>query len=120
MKRMFLLGLTVTALLSAQAPDNTKTNRVNRERGGVTADDQKMNKGDRELAQKVRQSIYKDKSLSTYAHNVKIVVQDGNVTLKGPVRSEAEKEAIERKAADVAGAKNVVNQLDIAPAKNHK
>ena len=56
-----------------------------------------------------------DKSLSTYAHNVKIVAQDGQVTLKGPVRSEAEKTAIEVKATEIAGAGKVTNDITIAP-----
>lgn len=53
-----------------------------------TADQQKENKSDREIAKEIRQSIVKDKSLSTYGHNVKIIVQNGVVTLKGPVRSD--------------------------------
>lgn len=57
----------------------------------------------------------KDKSLSTYAHNVKIVTQGGQVTLKGPVRSEHEKKAIEAKAAEVAGDGKVTSELNIKP-----
>ena len=116
MKRQLFLGLAMGALLYGQAPDNTKTNQRDRD-GGVTAGDQRMNKEERVLAQKVRKSVYEDKTLSTYAHNVKIFVQGGTVTLKGPVRSAAEREAVEQKAVAVAGAKNVVNQLDIAPEK---
>ena len=56
-----------------------------------------------------------DKSLSTYAHNVKIISRNGTVTLKGPVRSENEKQAIEAKADDVAGKDKVVNELTVAP-----
>jgi hyperosmotically inducible periplasmic protein len=56
-----------------------------------------------------------DKSLSTYAHNVKIITQNGMVTLKGPVRSEDEKKAIEAKAAEVAGGDKVTNEMDIKP-----
>lgn len=57
----------------------------------------------------------KDKSLSTYAHNVKVISQNGMVTLKGPVKSEEEKQAIEAKAAQIAGADKVTNQLEVAP-----
>ena len=57
----------------------------------------------------------KDKSLSTYAHNVKIITQNGQVTLKGPVRSEDEKKTVETKAYEVAGENNVTSQLDIKP-----
>ena len=59
----------------------------------------------------------KDKSLSTYAHNVKIIAQDGKVALKGPVRSEDERTNIASKAAAVAGDSNVTNELTVAPPK---
>ena len=100
----------------AAQPDNTKTNKRDRKLGAVTADQQKMNSGDRELTKKIRQAVMADKSLSTYAHNVKIVSQDGMVTLKGPVHSEAEKSAIEAKAAEVAGsADKVKSEISVKP-----
>lgn len=57
----------------------------------------------------------KDKSLSTYAHNVKVITQNGQVTLKGPVRSEDEKKTVEAKATEVAGDNTVTSELDIKP-----
>jgi hyperosmotically inducible protein len=87
----------------AQQPDNTKVNKQDREAGGVTADQQNMNQSDRQLTKKIRQAVMSDKSLSTYAHNVKIISQNGTVTLKGPVRSDAEKSSIEAKATEIAG-----------------
>jgi osmotically-inducible protein OsmY len=54
-----------------------------------------------------------DKSLSTYAHNVKVITQNGQVTLKGPVQSEEEKRTIEAKAAEVAGQNKVTSELNI-------
>src|ERR1700730_8833459 len=103
---LFTLGSFVPQLRSAppaQNPDNTKTNQRDRSKAEPTADQQKENGGGRELARKVRQSVVNDKSLSTYAHNVKIIAQNGTVTLKGPVRSEEEKQAVEAKAADAEG-----------------
>jgi len=100
------------------APDNSKTNKRDRDKSSPTADRQKMNPTDRDLAKRIRSAIVDDKSLSTYAHNIKIIAQDGEVTLKGPVRSEEEKSAIETKATEVAGAGNVVNQLEVAPPKS--
>jgi hyperosmotically inducible periplasmic protein len=82
----------------------------------VTAEQQKMNPADRNITKQIRSAIYKDKSLSTYAHNIKVITQDGKVTLKGPVRSEGERAGIEAKAAAVVGAENVTNQLEVAPA----
>jgi hyperosmotically inducible periplasmic protein len=102
----------------AQTPaDNTKVNKADRAKGAPTADQQKENAGDREITQKIRRALMDDKSLSTYAHNVKVVTEDGQVTLKGPVRSEDEKKTIEAKATEVAGVGRVINQLSIAPAK---
>ena len=95
------------------AADNTKTNERDRSANEQTADQQKENRSDRDITQQIRQSIMKDKSLSTYAHNVKIVTQNGQVTLKGPVRSADEKKAIEAKAAEVAGADKVTSELNI-------
>jgi len=97
------------------APDNTKVNERDRSQTEPTADQQKDNRSDRDITQQIRQSIMQDKSLSTYAHNVKIVTQDGRVTLKGPVRSEDEKKAIEAKATEVAGDGKVTSELDIKP-----
>jgi hyperosmotically inducible protein len=93
--------------------DNTKLNERDRNANEPTADRQKDNRSDREITQQVRKAIVKDKSLSTYAHNVKVITQNGMVTLKGPVRSEEEKRAIEAKAAEVAGQDKVTNQLDV-------
>ena len=110
----------VPSSLAAQAPDNTKVNTRDRAAGAVTADQQKENATDRDLTQKIRRSLMRDKALSTYAHNVKIVSQAGRVTLKGPVRSDQEKQAVEAKAVDVAGAGHVVNEMSVAPAKQTK
>jgi hyperosmotically inducible protein len=96
------------------APDNTKKNK---DQTGPTADQQKMNPSDRAITQKIRKAIHHDKSLSTYAHNVKIITQNGKVTLRGPVRSEEEKGNVQAKAVAAAGEENVTNQLEIVPSK---
>jgi osmotically-inducible protein OsmY len=76
-----------------------------------------MNPSDRALTQKIRKAIHHDKSLSTYGRNIKILTQDGKVTLRGPVQSEEEKGNLEAKAVGVAGKENVSNQLAVAPSK---
>ena len=97
------------------SPDNTKNNQGDASKEATTADQQKMNPADRNTTKQIRKSIMQDKSLSTYAHNIKVITQDGKVTLKGPVRSEDDKANIEAKAVAVAGASNVTNQLEVAP-----
>jgi hyperosmotically inducible periplasmic protein len=99
---------------SQPAPDNTKTNQ---DRSAPTADQQKMNTADRETTRNIRKSIMADKSLSTYGHNVKVITQNGKVSLRGPVHSNQEKENVESKAAAVAGKENVTSYVDIVPSK---
>ncbi|MGB8833076.1 MAG: BON domain-containing protein [Candidatus Sulfotelmatobacter sp.] len=96
-------------------PDNTKTNQRDRKADEPTADQQKANQSDRDMTRQIRKSIEKDRSLSTYGHNVKVITQNGTVTLKGPVRSEEEKKAIEQKATDLAGADKVTSEIDVQP-----
>jgi len=98
--------------------DNSKMNKGDSNKDATTANQQKMNPSDRAITQKIRTEIMKDKSLSTYAHNVKIITQGGKVTLKGPVRTNDEKSAIEAKATAVAGDGNVTSQIEVVPPKS--
>lgn len=107
------LALAQEPATQPAAPDNTKVNQRDRSKDEPTADQQKENRSDRDITQQIRHSIASDKSLSTYAHNVKVITQNGQVTLKGPVRSEEEKKAVEAKAAEVAGDSKVTSQLDV-------
>ena len=103
---------------ASQVPaDNTKVNQRDRNPNEPTADQQKENTSDRQLTAQIRRAIVKDKSLSTSAHNVKIIAQDGAVTLKGAVKTDAEKQTIESKAAQIAGDGKVNSELQVAPAK---
>jgi osmotically-inducible protein OsmY len=94
-------------------PDNTKANKGDQSSVAVTADQQKNNKPDREMAKEIRKAIVDDGSLSTYAHNVKVIVRNGNVTLRGPVHSDDEKKTVESYAVKVAGSGNVTNDMTV-------
>jgi osmotically-inducible protein OsmY len=96
------------------APDNTQQNK---DQQSPNADQQGMNSSDRAITQKIRKAIHEDKSLSTYAHNIKVITRDGKVTLRGPVRSDDEKSNLQAKAAAVVSDANVTNNLEVAPAK---
>ncbi len=100
---------------SAPSSDNTKMNQRDRNPNEPTADQQKNDRSDRDITQQVRQAIIADKTFSTYAHNVKVITQNGQVTLKGPVRSDDEKRAVEAKAAAIAGDGKVSSELTIKP-----
>ena len=95
--------------------DNTKVNQRDQNATEPTADQQKDNRSDRELTKQIRKSLVNDESLSTYAHNIKVIAQDGKVTLKGPVRSEEEKATVLTKAAQVAGQSNITDEVTIVP-----
>ena len=115
---VFLVNIPGACL--AQPADNTKINQRDRSQKELTADQQGETKQDREITQKIRRALVNDKSLSTYAHNVKIITVGGMVTLKGPVRSEEEKRAVEEKAAQIAGNGNIKSEIGIAPKKTRK
>jgi hyperosmotically inducible periplasmic protein len=97
-------------------PDNTAVNKRDQNPGEATADQQKMNAADRALTAKIRKAVMADKSLSTYAHNVKIISQNGTVTLKGPVHSDDEMKSIMAKATEGAGSPDkILNQMSVKP-----
>ncbi len=103
---------------SSRSPDNTGINKRDRSSQEQTADQAGENSLDRDVMQKIRKAVIADKSLSSYAHNIKIISKNGQVTLKGPVRSTTEKKIIEAKAVDVVGADKVINHLSIKRRKH--
>lgn len=119
MRYLLIAGFTALTIFGQQpAPDNTKANERDKDRGNVTADQQESGKGDTKILAEIRRGVVNDKTLSTYAHNVKIVVQNGSVVLRGPVRTQAEKETVGRIAGTFVGAGRVTNSLEIAPDKD--
>ena len=120
-----LFGDTHTALKPAtdQAPadeysgqavdaDNTEVNVRDRDDSLKTPLDQNENEGDIGITADIRKRVV-DTDMSVNAQNVKIITQDGKVTLRGPVQTEAEKKQIETIALAIAGEGNVDNQLDV-------
>jgi hyperosmotically inducible protein len=105
------LSLPLTAVAQTQAaPDNSANNKSQ----NTTADQQKETAADRTTTQNIRKAIMADKSLSTYAHNVKIVTVNGAVTLTGPVQSDDEKKRIEELANGVLkGSGSLTNNITV-------
>lgn len=93
--------------------DNTARNKKDRSGDTLTPPDQGSSDSDRQVTQQVRQALNKDDSFSTYAKNVKIITQGGTVTLRGVVKTQAEKDMVESKAKQVAGVTRVDNQLEV-------
>lgn len=112
-----LLTLSLSALANENinaSADNSKLNQRDINDNEVTAGQQGQDKPDLKITQKIRKKLMNDTTLSTYAHNVKIITQAGSVTLKGPVQSAREKAAVESAAIQVVGVTNVSNQLEVA------
>ena len=93
--------------------DNTHINERDKGNATKTPQDQSNRAQDRELLAAVRRAIVGDKSLSSMAHNVKVLVADGTVTLRGPVKSTEEKTKIESLAKQIKGITAADNQLDV-------
>ena len=120
-RRSLVLASTLAAMLLSAAVvlagehdvDNSATNARDREDRTLTPGDQGGSTQDREVTANVRQAIVQDDTLSMDAQNVKIITQDGVVTLRGTVESASEKVSVAAKAQRVAGVKRVDNQLEI-------
>jgi osmotically-inducible protein OsmY len=93
-------------------PDNTKVNERDRN-DTLTPTDQNNNQTDLKITQQIRQAVMADGSLSFTAKNVKIITQNGKVTLRGPVKTVEERNAIEAAARKIAGATQIDNQIEV-------
>lgn len=95
--------------------DNTRVNERDRSSAALTPMDQGSSASDRAITQQIRKDLMKDKSLSFTAKNVKVITIDGKVTLRGAVKSEAERTAIEAAARRATGdGARVDSQLEIS------
>lgn len=93
--------------------DNSGVNKRDTRRNQLTAQDQSNRETDVNVTRAIRQSIMDDRNLSVSAQNVKIIVTENTVTLKGPVATAHEVTAIEAKARNISPRKNIINQLEV-------
>ena len=94
-------------------PDNTARNVRDRDARTLTPLDQGSSKSDTEITAQIRKEIVATKDMSVNAQNVKIITQNGKVTLRGPVNTAEEKSAIADIATRVVRAENVVSHLEV-------
>jgi osmotically-inducible protein OsmY len=121
MKRTLLVlaclsGLSVAALAADDKttnPDNTATNARDRSGETQTSGDQSNSSADLKITQAIRQALIKDGELSSTAKNIKIITANGQVTLRGPVKTAQEKSKIDQLARSAASGAKVENQLDV-------
>jgi len=120
MRRILLILACVTGLsLAAMAADektkadNTATNERDRSGETKTSGDQSNNSADLKITQAIRQALMKDGELSTTAKNIKVITENGQVTLRGPVKNVQEKARVDQLAKSAAGGARIVDQLDV-------
>ena len=94
-------AFATTEVTPAPKADNSKMNQPVVSGTDLTAEDQSNEKSDVELTRKIRRSLTKDSTLSSAAQNVKIITNQGNVVLRGPVKSAQEKQTIEARATSM-------------------
>jgi osmotically-inducible protein OsmY len=92
--------------------DNSAVNKRDADRDTKTPLDQNENQSDINITAEIRKRVV-DTQMSVNAQNVKIITQDGKVTLRGPVKTADEKKRIEEMARSVAGETNVQSQLEV-------
>ena len=120
MKQILLvLACLTTASLAAMAdndktnPDNTAINERDRSGETQTSGDQSNSSADLKITQAIRQALMKDSELSITAKNIKVITNNGQVTLRGPVRNAEEKAKINQLAKSAAGDAKIDDQLDV-------
>ena len=111
-------GASASARASTGA-DNTGINKRDRAEEALTPGDQGNNETDRELTRKIRRALTSNDQLSMTAKNIKIVAADGKVTLRGPVKTSAEREQIAA-LAQLASGGLVDNQLEVKQSAEEK
>jgi osmotically-inducible protein OsmY len=114
-----LSALTISTLVAddKKAPDNTATNERDRSGETQTSGDQSNSSADLKITQAVRQALMKDSELSMTAKNIKVITTNGQVTLRGPVKTAQEKAKINQLASSAAGGARIDNQLDVEGSK---
>jgi hyperosmotically inducible periplasmic protein len=118
-KTILILACLSTVSLAAMAdddktkPDNTAINERDRSNDTQTSGDQSNSSADLKITQAIRQALMKDGELSTSAKNIKVITENGQVTLRGPVKTAQEKARVDQLAKSAAGGAPIVDQLDV-------
>jgi hyperosmotically inducible protein len=105
-----------TNAAAGHAADNTGINARDRADATLTPGDQGSSDSDRQISAQIRRAITSDDQLSTAAKNIKIITVNGKVTLRGPVKTEQEKQAITAAAQKVTGVSGLDDQLELKSA----
>jgi hyperosmotically inducible periplasmic protein len=116
---LFCLSLFTLSAIGQDTPaaDNTRKNERDRSGETTTSGDQSNSPEDVKITAAIRRAVVGDNSLSATAKNVKIITAGGTVTLRGPVKNDAEKAKIAELAQSAAGNATIDNQLEVKTSK---
>jgi hyperosmotically inducible periplasmic protein len=116
---LLCLSIFTLSAVAQNTPEADNTGKNERDRSGETqtSGDQSNKSEDVKLTAAIRRAVVKDHSLSSMAKNVKIITANGVVTLRGPVKSDAEKTKIAELAQSSAGHAKIDNQLEVKTSK---
>lgn len=96
--------------------ENTAKNARDRGNAELTPQDQGRSKSDVETTRNIRRALVKNHDLSMTAKNIKIITVDGKVTLRGPVKTQQERDLI-NKITQQEGVSSLNDQLEVKQAK---
>jgi len=115
----FLSALSLGAMAAddKSKADNTAVNQRDRSGGAKTSGDQSNSVANLKITQAIRRALMKEAELSTTAKNIKVITINGQVTLRGPVKTTQEKAKIAQLARSAAGGAQIVDQLDVNESK---
>ena len=111
------ISLAAMAADDKSTADNTAINARDRSDEVKTSGDQSNTPADLKITQEVRRALMKDGELSTTAKNIKVITANGQVTLRGPVKTAQEKARISELARSAARGAQIVDELDVKKAK---
>jgi len=111
------LSLGAMAADDKSKADNTAVNQRDRSGGAKTFGDQSNSVANLKITQAIRRALMKEAELSTTAKNIKVITINGQVTLRGPVKTTQEKAKIAQLARSAAGGAQIVDQLDVNESK---
>src|SRR5215831_20740721 len=110
---LYALSLAATAADEKTKPDNTAMNERDRSGETQTSGGQSNSSADLKITQAIRQALMKDSELSATAKNIKIITNNGQVTLRGPVKNAQEKAKIDHLARSAASGAKIDDRLDV-------
>jgi hyperosmotically inducible periplasmic protein len=107
------ISLAAMAADDKSKADNTVINERDRSDETKTSGDLSNTPADLKITQAIRRALMKDGELSMTAKNIKVITANGQVTLRGPVKTAQEKTKVSQLAKSAAGGAQIDNQLDV-------